>query len=70
MINMAKSKIEANDETNLSEITISPDGRVFVFGASELLLNLFVEFGWRSGQEPVQTIRNEENNYAEHDSHN
>lgn len=44
---MTKTKIEANDETNISEITISPDGRVFVFGASEPLLDFFAEIGWR-----------------------
>lgn len=44
---MAKPNIQAGDETNISEITISPDGRVFLFGASEPLLDMFVELGWR-----------------------
>ncbi len=47
MNNMAKPKIQATDETDISEITISPDGRVFVFGASKPLLDLFAEIGWR-----------------------
>jgi hypothetical protein len=31
---------EADDETNLSEITIQPDGRVYVFGASLPILQI------------------------------
>jgi hypothetical protein len=35
-----------SDETSVSEITIQPDGRLFVFGASEGLLRLLAELGW------------------------
>ncbi len=35
-----------SDETTISEITIQPDGRLFVFGASEELLRLLAELGW------------------------
>lgn len=43
---MSKSKIQAADETAISEITIQPDGRLFVFGASGQLLELFADLGW------------------------
>ena len=44
---MARPIINASDETDVSEITISPDGRLFVFGASKPLMELFAELGWR-----------------------
>ena len=47
MIDMAKSHIQAGDETDIGEITISTDGRVFRFRTSEPLLDLFAELGWR-----------------------
>jgi hypothetical protein len=37
---MKRPKIELDIEKNISELTISPDGRVFAFGASRPILEL------------------------------
>ena len=34
------SELFANDETNLTELEIGPDGRVYVFGASREVLQI------------------------------
>jgi hypothetical protein len=35
-----KSELLANDEMNLTELEIGPDGRVYVFGASQEVLQI------------------------------
>jgi hypothetical protein len=35
-----KSELLTNDETNLTELEIGPDGRVYVFGASPEVLQI------------------------------
>ena len=37
---MSDRQVILQDETDVSEITIQPDGRVFVFGASRQVLEL------------------------------
>jgi hypothetical protein len=36
-----ENPLKADEETSISELTIAPDGRVFIFGASRQVLQLF-----------------------------
>lgn len=39
------ARIDAGEETGISEVSIAPDGRVFVFGTSRQLLEMFADLG-------------------------
>jgi len=43
------SNVSAEDETATSEISIAPDGRIFVFGASHEILELLAALNRRDG---------------------
>jgi hypothetical protein len=47
--------VELEDETNLTEITIQPDGRVFVFGASRPILDVLA--GLSPDDSRIATLR-------------
>jgi hypothetical protein len=38
------------DETNMTEITIQPDGRVYIFGTSRQVLDILVDLDPRSSK--------------------
>lgn len=46
-----RTLISADDEAAVTDIRIAPDGRVFVFGTSRPVLEMFSELGW--GDEAV-----------------
>lgn len=46
-----RTLISADDEAAVTDIRIAPDGRVFVFGTSRLVLEMLSDLGW--GDEAV-----------------
>jgi hypothetical protein len=47
--------MNADDETNITDIELLPDGRVYVFGASAEVLDVLDQL--QSGADPVVTDR-------------